>query len=157
MLSGGIMLKTNENTFSRLLTEHEGALLEDWIQAQLQADTLRNDLIKEAELREESRVFLAALRKASRDGDLDDVDGAQWSEVRDVLSEISRDRALRGFSPSATATFVFSLKQALFGRMREALQHDSTTLAELIWRSTRLLDRLGLHTTEVYQKNREEV
>jgi rsbT co-antagonist protein RsbR len=151
------MLTAKADDFSRILHEHESELLQDWIEAQLQAETLRSDLLKEAELREDSRTFLTALRKASRDADLDDVNGPQWAEVRDVLAEISRKRALRGFSPSATATFVFSFKQALFDRLRAALQGDPGALADLVWRSSRLLDRLGLYTTEVYQKSREEV
>jgi rsbT co-antagonist protein RsbR len=151
------MLTAKEDVFSRILHEHESDLLQDWVGAQLQADTLRSDLIREAELREDSRTFLTGLRKASRDAELDDVNGPQWAEVRDVLAEISRKRALRGFSPSATATFVFSLKQALFDRLRAALQGDPAALADLVWRSSRLLDRLGLYTTEVYQKSREEV
>jgi rsbT co-antagonist protein RsbR len=151
------MLTAKADDFSRILHEHESELLQDWIEAQLQAETLRSDLLKEAELREDSRTFLTALRKASRDADLDDVNGPQWAEVRDVLADISRKRALRGFSPSATATFVFSFKQALFDRLRAALQGDPGALADLVWRSSRLLDRLGLYTTEVYQKSREEV
>jgi len=151
------MLTAKEDDFARILHEHESELLQDWIEAQLQADTLRSDLLKEAELREDSRTFLTALRKASRDADLDDVNGLRWAEVRDVLADISRKRALRGFSPSATATFVFSLKQALFDRLRAALQGDPGALADLVWRSSRLLDRLGLYTIEVYQKSREEV
>ena len=64
---------------------------------------------------------------------------------------------LQGFSPSETATFVFSHKQPLFSRIRRELGKDADALAEETWRATELLDQLGLYTTEVYQKSREEV
>jgi rsbT co-antagonist protein RsbR len=34
---------------------------------------------------------------------------------------------------------------------------DSNALGEELWRATELLDKLGLFTTEVYQKSREEI
>jgi rsbT co-antagonist protein RsbR len=151
------MANSAGHAFARVLDEDEGTLLEDWMRAQLQADTLRSDLLKESELRHEAQQFLTALRKASSRADLDDIDGPGWGDARDVLSELSRDRALRGFSPTATATFVFSLKQPLFERLRSALDGDPLALVDAIWRSTKLLDRLGLHTAEVYQKHREQV
>ena len=55
-----------------------------------------------------------------------------------------------------TATFVFSLKQALFDRLRQEVK-DPDALAAELWATTLLLDRLGLYTTEVHQKTREEV
>jgi rsbT co-antagonist protein RsbR len=77
--------------------------------------------------------------------------------VRAQLAELSTTRARQGFSASETATFVFSLKQPLFEKLREALSGDPDQFAEEIWRTTSLLDKLGLFTTEVYQKGREEV
>jgi rsbT co-antagonist protein RsbR len=77
--------------------------------------------------------------------------------VRDLLSGISRTRGAQGFTPSETATFVFSLKPVLFAKLRDQLGTDASTLFEELRRTDELLDRLGLYTTEVYQKNREEV
>ena len=85
-----------------------------------------------------------------------DPDQAEWSGVRELLGDISRARARQGFSPSETATFVFSLKQPLFDRLRRRSEGPGR-LAEEIWATTLLLDSLGLYTTEVHQKTREEV
>src|SRR4029079_19506793 len=62
-----------------------------------------------------------------------------------------------GFSPSQTATFVFSLKEALFTQLRRDLAKDPAQLASATSSVSSLLDRLGLYTTEVYQKGREEL
>src|SRR5262249_57613482 len=67
------------------------------------------------------------------------------------------ERGREGFSPAETATFVFSLKQPLFERLRADLERDPAALTDAVWRSNLLLDKLGLYTTEVYQKGREEV
>jgi rsbT co-antagonist protein RsbR len=73
-----------------------------------------------------------------------------------MLASVSRTRSQRGFTPSETATFVFSFKQPLFNRLRSEAQ-DGAALIEDIFLATNLLDELGLWTTEVYQKTREEV
>ena len=80
-----------------------------------------------------------------------------WAGVREMLDELSRARAARASRPSETATFVFSLKQPLFARLRRELGRDADALADETWTATLLLDKLGLYTTEVYQKGREEV
>jgi len=74
-----------------------------------------------------------------------------------MLTDLSRSRGVQGFSPSETASFVFSFKKPLFDRLRREFSKDADALAELTWTTTQLLDNLGLYTTEVYQKSREEV
>jgi rsbT co-antagonist protein RsbR len=53
--------------------------------------------------------------------------------------------------------FVFSLKRPLFGRIWREFASDADGMAVVTWAATEMLDRLGLFTTEVYQKNRDEV
>src|SRR5262249_31124277 len=69
----------------------------------------------------------------------------------------SRSRGRQGFSPSETATFVFSMKKPLFELIRRECARDAEALARESWLATEMLDKLGLFTTEVYQKAREEV
>jgi len=140
-----------------VIKHHEKELLADWLKAQLGATTLRSDLLKEAELREQSRSFLSGVQVAAQNGGLDDLDGPAWAEVKNQLGELSRSRAQAGFSPVETATFVFSLKQPLFSRMSKELKSDPDALADELWNATLLLDKLGLYTTEFYQKSRESV
>ncbi|HEX8359557.1 MAG TPA: STAS domain-containing protein, partial [Longimicrobium sp.] len=61
------------------------------------------------------------------------------------------------FTPSETATFVFSLRNPLFDRLRQAAGDDTGRFHEGLRAVTGLVDRLGLHTTEVFQRSREEV
>ena len=141
-----------------ILRKHESTLLADWIREQQEAIGRRRDLISDRELEAQSREFLGLFRSAAQQGGRDDVaTGAGWGPVREMLSGVSRTRSLQGFSPSETAIFVFSLKEPLFQRIRDELGKDTATLFEEIRRANDLLDRLGLYTTEVYQKSREEV
>jgi rsbT co-antagonist protein RsbR len=139
-----------------LLARSERDLLEKWIQLQLAAVTMRPDLIEKDDLRDESRRFLGlfvrGLRTAGSDGS-----AAEWKDAREMLANLSVSRGRKGFSPAETASFVFSLKQPLFQLLRQELADDPARLAEETWRLTLLLDNLGLYTTEVHQKGREEV
>jgi len=146
-------------TSSRLpeiIAKHEQDLLDQWIKEQTSSATRRPDLLSEADLREQSRALLNGIRNAIQRGRLDDITGSEWQTVRDVLNEVSRARAQMGFSPSEMATFVFSLKQPLFARLRAEIR-ETDPLVDEMWTASTLLDKLGLHTTEVYQKSREEV
>jgi rsbT co-antagonist protein RsbR len=136
---------------------NEQEVLADWVQLQLGAGTLRSDLIRENELREQSREFISLFRAALGAAPEFSLASPGWSGVRDFLSGLSRSRALRGFSPSETATFVLSLKQPVFARLRKQLESAPVEFAESVWVATSILDKLALFTTEVFQKSREEV
>ena len=142
-----------------IVSRHEAELLDDWLKEQATAGSRRDDLIHEGELREQCREFLGLFREAAAagTGGRADADGAAWAPVREMLASVSRSRTLQGFSASEIATFVFSFKRPLFDRLREELGRDAQALADEVWAATELLDRLGLFTTEVYQKSREEV
>lgn len=138
-----------------LLEIYEADLLTEWHQA-LVATNARRSLIKDAELQEECREFLRLLRTAVQQGNLTNLQAPEWREVRDILTSVSRSRSHKGFTPSETASFVFSFKQPLFNRLGQHLK-DAAELSNAIWQATTLLDRLGLLTVEAYQKAREEV
>ncbi|HEY9907408.1 MAG TPA: STAS domain-containing protein, partial [Thermosynechococcaceae cyanobacterium] len=105
---------------------------------------------------EECREFLDLFRVATQQGNLTNIQTAEWGAVREVLTSVSRSRSQKGFTPTETALFIFSFKQPLFKRMRQQLK-DPVELGEEIWRATTLLDQLGLLSIEVSQKAQEEV
>lgn len=140
-----------------ILEQHESVLLTQWLSDQLAAPAFRKDLMKEAELREQSRQFLAAFRGAVQRGDLSDIGGQEWSVARGVLADISRTRAAQGFTSSETALFVLSLRPALLDRLQQAYGTDTAGLAADTRVASTLLDKLGLYTVEIHQKCREEI
>jgi rsbT co-antagonist protein RsbR len=144
------------NRLPEMVRRHEADLLTDWMKEHLAGIGSRPDLVREEELRDQSRRFLGAFRDAViQDGS--DISGPAWTPVREVLTGLSRARARQGFSSSETATFVLSLKQPIFTRLRQELGRDADALADEIWTTTTLLDQLALHTMETFQKGREEI
>jgi rsbT co-antagonist protein RsbR len=79
-----------------------------------------------------------------------------WSDLKEFLGKLSGSRAIQGFTPMATSTFVFSFKEPLFRRLRQDIS-DADLLSSEIWNLTLLIDSLGLYTAEVFLKTREDV
>ncbi|HEX2828528.1 MAG TPA: STAS domain-containing protein [Burkholderiales bacterium] len=150
------MSSTASSTLVKALNKNEAKTVADWVRSQQSSHTYRPDLIRENELTQQSTEFLRTLVQTLQNASSDDVVTAEWSEVRDFLAGVSHARAQQGFSPSETATFVFSLKEPLFKLLRDEIK-DAGALADAMWSVTELIDKLGLHTTEVYQKTREAV
>ena len=148
------MSATTERRISQVLTANEGEILTEWLKRQKEEGRTRYD---EAEARAQSTQFLKLFAAALEHGNIESPGGQHWQDIFDMLSDLSRTRARLGFSPSETAVFIFSLKQPLFDRLRRDFGNDAQGLGDAIWSSTNLLDKLGLYTTEVYQKGREEV
>lgn len=112
--------------------------------------------IKDAELNKQCSDFLTAVTDALEAG-ATKIGEAPFEAAKALLSEISRSRALQGFTPSETATFVFSLKEPLFEQLQIQYADDAMTVSAAGWQMTQILDQLGLFTMEVYQRSREEV
>ena len=141
----GSAIKTDETT-----------ILKDWTTSQL-ADASRNTLLSEGELHEQSRNFLGLFATAARNDFSEELAGQQWDDVRASLVNLSKSRAVSGFTPAETANFVFSLKQPVFNALTRAWSGDAAKLATEIKRTSLILDKLGLVTVDAYQRGREQV
>lgn len=139
-----------------ILKKYEAEILAEWTE-ELMSINARKGLIKAAQMREECQEFLDLFSTAVQHGNLTNIQAAEWQNVKEMLSSISRTRSQQGFTPSETAMFVLSFKQPLFNFLRQESNQNSTDLLEDIWQATTLLDKLGLWTMEAYQKSREEV
>jgi rsbT co-antagonist protein RsbR len=131
--------------------------LTEWFTNLSSSGVRRDALMKEAELREQCAEFLRLLTQATQHGTVTDINASVFTPVREQLERLSRSRSLQGFSPSETATFIFSFKLPLFDWLRRGSSSQPQQVTEDMWTATLLLDRLGLFTTEVHQRTREEV
>ena len=145
-----------EVDFASLVSRNEQTILPEWMDLQKKAGTLHTGRISEGELLAQSKNFLHLLRDALAKGG-SDASNSAYEPVRAMLDELSRARALQGFSPTETATFIFSLKQPLFNALNRDLALSADQTAATVWTLTVLLDELGLLTLEVFQKGREAV
>lgn len=153
------MSRTLQNSdatrLAEVITNHEAAILEDWVK-EMGGATRRADLIKDEDLRRQCTQFLRLFRQGIESGNLD-LESAAWKPMLDLLGDISGSRAQQGFTPSETATFVFSVKKPLFSILRGRSGTDANALASELWTTTELIDSLGLYTAEVYLKTRTDI
>ena len=88
-----------QSKVAQLLRKHERDVLQQWFSYQISATTMRADLIKESDLREQSRRFLQLFIEAVQQNG-DDENAGSWKSLKDMLAEMSRSRVAQGFSPS---------------------------------------------------------
>lgn len=151
------MSKDSPVGFREILIQYQDQILEEWIREQLAAQSFRPDLIVEKELRRQSSEMLALFTEAVGTGSVD-ISDPEWSRVKEMLTDLSRTRAIQGFTPSETATFVFSLKQPLFQRLTSVSTSSSTALQQNeVWKLNMLLDKLSLYTTETFIRSKEDI
>lgn len=140
---------------AEIFAADEAAILAEWFR--LLAGNGSDTRIDRQEIEAQCASMLRTLRVATTAGDALDITAGHYDALRTLLAEVSRSRAVQGFSPSETATFIFSLKEPVFTRLRRHHGKDADALARDVWTLTGLIDRLGLYTMEEYQKGREEV
>ena len=147
----------NQKTTSldSVLSQHRDKILSEWMR-EMSSNTRRGDLIKESDLQAQCGRLMQLLAQAVSAAGANTQSGA-YDSMREMLNEVSRTRVTQGFTAKETATFVFSIKRPLFAAIREELSRDPEAMATEMWNATELLDSLGLYTTEVYLKSREEV
>jgi rsbT co-antagonist protein RsbR len=109
------------------------------------------------EIIRESREFMTAFKSAAEKDQMEDTGSPAWAGMRDLLSDISSRRAKSGYTPSETASFIFSLKEPFFAAIQDELGKDPQAFLASIRQLTSLIDKLGLYTMEVFQIAREEV
>ena len=149
-------MSKQSGVIGEILAQDQDGLLGEWLDRQTAAFGGRKEHASAAQLREQSRKFLSALGAASGT-DENDIRSATYAPMRELLNEISAERARQGYTPSETATFVFSLKAPIFSRLRTRFARDPVALADATWEATQLLDALGLFTAEMYQKSRDQI
>jgi len=141
---------------AEMINKYQNEIRADWLK-QMAGSVSRADLMTKEELDIQSRELMDAIAMGARSGEITNLDGPAWSQVREVLNSISTSRARQGFSSGETATFVLSLKQPIFNAIRREDASDPAALFDDIWKSTLLLDKLALLTVDAFQTTREQL
>ena len=144
-------------SISMILQKRSADIQAAWMQQLTTVSASSSGRLANDELKRQADGFLNVLNAAIKSGRTDNIDGPEWVEVRAFLDDLSRQRALAGFGPEETATFVFSLKKPLFEALRLESLADPQQFADDVWSITVLLDKLGLHTIKAYQRAREGI
>lgn len=149
-------MPVSANRIIEVLQKSQVQLLADWVKTLRASTSARSSsMISDPELQGQCQEFISLLAQGAAHGNLSDIDAEVWRPMKDFLANVSRSRGRQGFSPSETATFVFSFKEPLFHHLGKG-SSGQDAFAEM-WELALLLDKLGLYTTEVHQLAREEV
>jgi rsbT co-antagonist protein RsbR len=125
--------------------------------AQLEAMTVRSNVVSKEQLRRHCQQFLAAFSNATRGGELQNIEHRSWDEVRDLLAEISSSRA-KAARPRARPRPSCSRSSSRCSHSLNAgFADDPAALANASWTISSLLDKLGLYTIEVFQRARDQI
>ena len=142
---------------AKLLQKKKKQILENWMTNQLADAGLREDLMSNDDLREQSDELLNNLLNVLSEKNMGDDQSSDFEPVYEILSGISMSRARQGFSPRETGVYVFSLKEALLRTLQTELKDDPIALIDAVLKINRLMDNMGIITFETFIKGREEV
>jgi rsbT co-antagonist protein RsbR len=148
------IMADQRSRLAAIVRDHESHILAQWTESLAKAG---GGSLDRAEVEEQARSFVRLLVEALGGDASGDVDRPAWAKVRELLASLSAVRARQGGAPAETATFIFSFKEPLFARVREEYRGDPEGFARELWTASLLLDKLGLLTTEAFQRTREDL
>jgi len=136
-----------------ILRRHGDEITTEWLGELRNSGDYRR--VDDRELQAQAQRFVQLIAGAAPSSA--DVRTSAWAEARAFLADLSRARVAQGFASDQTATFVFSLKRPLFARLQREFMGNVEGLAQEMWRTTELLDQLGLETVRAFQETHEDV
>ncbi|MEN5068833.1 STAS domain-containing protein [Stenotrophomonas sp. TWI1183] len=140
-----------------LIRSHQEPLLAAWAGNLAGSSQAQDGRLSSRELDSQVREFWRLFLDALSATDVSSVARAEWQDIRRFLEELSRERVLKGFNSSETASFIFSLKRPLFEVIQQGYANDPALLGDQLWAISELIDQLGLYTVTAFQKTREDV
>lgn len=146
-----------EYNIPKLLQKKKKSIIELWIKNQLSEAGLREDLISNEEIRQQSEELVDSFVSNLTSENINNVDSSDFDGVIEILSGISITRARQGFSPRETGAFIFGLKEALLQLLQQEIKDDKEALYQATLQLNRLLDSFSIVTFETFIKGREEV
>jgi rsbT co-antagonist protein RsbR len=139
-----------------LLESDQAATLDAWVrEIEESASGLRGRMSKD-ELAGNASDMLQQLVQALRTN-ADGSTAADFAALDRYFDDFARDRVLQGFTAEETATFVLSLKRAVFAQLQQCLADAPAALASAMWDATQLIDKLALRCIGAFQRMRESI
>jgi len=142
---------------SKILQRKKKFILEEWMKNQLADESLREDLMSNEDLREQSDELLDGLLKALNETNIGNSASPDFENVSEILSGISITRARQGFTPKETGLYVLSLKEALLQTLLNEIKDNAEALYDSTIKVNKLIDGFSMITFDTYIKGREEV
>src|ERR1051325_6236493 len=140
-----------------LLVKRHDEIINLWIKDRLDSGEFRDELIPKKELRRQSQQSVDMLARSIKDSEGGDFETQAFDEMRVFLNEISRARAVKGYTPLENATYILSLRNTILPLLAEELEGNNDALVREMQYFTSLLDKMGLVMVENFIRSREEI
>src|ERR1051325_9670117 len=140
-----------------LLVKRHDEIINLWIKDRLESGEFRDELIPKKELRRQSQQIVDMLARSIKDSEGGDFYSSAFDEMRVFLNEISRARAVKGYTPLENATYILSLRNTILPLLAEELDGNNDALVREMQYFTSLLDKMGLVMVENFIRSREEI
>ena len=143
-------------TSAQFLKEKQKDILETW-KKNIRASAGRTfELMTAAQFDQETQSFLAELVKAISSENYEDITRPEYENLLTMLRRISSSRAEQGFTPTESAVFIMSLKEAINTCLGQEIKDPKRLAAEVLVMGN-LTDKLALHTFETFVASREKI
>lgn len=137
-----------------ILAKDGSPIVADWIAGLKKLDTFAGGRTSEGEATKQGTELISEIGSALQSGETDSR-STGFTKVRDMLQDVSRSRAVQGFSSGETAAFILTLKRPILERLKRI--KDAEKIATAAGIVTAIVDDLAIFSTEIFQKSREEV
>jgi len=152
------MAKPETRSVSQIMTTRQEEILTTWLEnIKTLAGTRTLEMMTEDQLRIQTGELLKALVIAFESEVYDNVELPAFRDSVAMLQDISATRAEQGFSPSETAFYVLSLKDALLEYLQIDFGDEPELLNTEVQKMNKIIDNLALLTFETYSKTREQI
>ncbi len=150
--------KRNIRSIAEIIVLRQEEILSDWIENIKDLPGTRTlKLMTREQLTNETKALLSALTEAFSAEQYISIETPEFANSVTMLRDISSSRAEQGFTPSETAFFVFSLKDALLKYLQLEIGDQPLLLNEEVAKMNKIIDKLWLVTFEAFTMKRENI
>lgn len=145
--------KTIYTKMAEIIANDEQLIRELWIEQIMTSGEKLVDLLGEEEIKRSTRELLMEFTKALVSGV--DISLEPYAKIRSILETVSVEGARQNLKPSETATFIFSMKDAILPTL--LVEYKTENQDEVVGAINRLIDSLGLFTFETFMETKEKL
>lgn len=139
------------------LQANQDKVLEYWVNQRELSEDFGGNFNSFDDLKAQSAELLEEVLKSITSGNITDLYSSELEALTDYVSGLTLSRAKQGFSPRETATYIFSLKDALLKVLGELIQDDPRELYSVTLEISKFIDNIGIVSFETFIRGREEV
>jgi rsbT co-antagonist protein RsbR len=143
-------------TATEILRKKQARLLDAWRKSIRDSGGRTFELMTVDQFNEQARSLVVEFATAISSENYEDITRPEYEKLLTMLRGVSASRAERGFTPSETASFIMSFKEAINIRLQEDIKDPKKLATEVLIMGS-LIDKLALYTFETFVASRERI